>query len=178
MAIVFHCTYCEKKIEAKDTMGGKWAKCPGCHNKIYVPAPKSDEEDELKLAPLDDDVEQKKQQLMAETFSLEQQILEEKESPEEGSLPPLYETSDYSSDATIDVDEEHIRDSVIQYLYFMSEGELDKADTLLLVIRASGVIAVKILDEISVTDFPPIELQAIPQNVLAGLIRTLRGQIS
>ncbi|MHC4752575.1 MAG: hypothetical protein ACYTFW_22230 [Planctomycetota bacterium] len=52
MAIIFHCDHCGKKIEAADTAGGKWGKCPACHNKLYVPRPDSGEE--LKLAPLNE----------------------------------------------------------------------------------------------------------------------------
>jgi DNA-directed RNA polymerase subunit RPC12/RpoP len=37
MAITFHCGHCGKKIEAPDSAGGKWGKCPSCHNKVYVP---------------------------------------------------------------------------------------------------------------------------------------------
>ena len=39
MPIKFQCSLCGKKIEAPDSAGGKWGKCPGCHNKVYVPQP-------------------------------------------------------------------------------------------------------------------------------------------
>ncbi|MHC4658446.1 MAG: hypothetical protein ACYS83_04615 [Planctomycetota bacterium] len=32
MPITFHCEHCGKKIEAQDSAGGKWGKCPACHN--------------------------------------------------------------------------------------------------------------------------------------------------
>ena len=52
MGISFHCEHCGKKIEAPDAAGGKWGKCPGCHNKVYVPANKPTQpDDELRLAP-------------------------------------------------------------------------------------------------------------------------------
>ena len=53
MAIVFHCEHCGKEIRAADTAGGKWGRCPACHNKLYVPKMEEDEEEELKLAPID-----------------------------------------------------------------------------------------------------------------------------
>ena len=80
MAITFHCDYCGKKIEAKDDAAGRWAKCPSCHNKIYIPD--LDAEDDLKLAPVDEEAERRKQQLKAETFMLEQEILGERTTPE------------------------------------------------------------------------------------------------
>lgn len=52
MTIKLQCSLCGKKIEAPDSAGGKWGKCPACRNKIYVPQPISDD-DELKLAPID-----------------------------------------------------------------------------------------------------------------------------
>ena len=38
MTISFHCAHCGKKMEAPDDAGGKWGKCPRCHNKLYVPS--------------------------------------------------------------------------------------------------------------------------------------------
>ena len=55
MAIIFHCPSCGKEIKAADNAGGKWGKCPKCHNKIYVPSIDPEkEEPELKLAPVDE----------------------------------------------------------------------------------------------------------------------------
>ena len=58
MSIAFHCTHCNKKIEAQDTAGGKWGKCPSCHNKVYIPGLETEEE--IDLAPIDTNEEQKK----------------------------------------------------------------------------------------------------------------------
>ena len=80
MAIIFHCEYCGKKIEAADSAGGKWGKCPSCHNKLYVPNLNPDDE-ELKLAPKDTLAEEREKQLMAETQRLTRDILREKEVP-------------------------------------------------------------------------------------------------
>ena len=64
MAITFHCDYCGKKIEAADSAGGKWGKCPACHNKLYVPALEPD--DALKLAPVDETDLEREKRLLAE----------------------------------------------------------------------------------------------------------------
>ena len=81
MAITFHCDYCGKKIEAADKTAGKWGKCPSCHNKLYVPDLNTG--DELKLAPIDEEEEKTKKQLMAETYKLDQDILTERQTPDE-----------------------------------------------------------------------------------------------
>lgn len=174
MAIVFHCNYCNKKIEAKDDMGGKWAKCPACHNKIYVPTPVTEGDGELKLAPVDETLEEQKKRLMAETFSLEQKILEEREVPEEGADPKESDTAD---PWVGNVSEEELHKTVVEYLKHMADGNLDSADTLVRVIRSSGGPAVPIIDKIALAEIPEPELQNIPPQVLAGLIRTLRSQL-
>jgi hypothetical protein len=92
MVIKFHCSYCGKKIEAPDTAGGKWGKCPACHAKLYVPQPQAD--DELKLAPIDESEEQRKKQLLQETFRLTQDILQEKNVPQPSSAGPATEISE------------------------------------------------------------------------------------
>ena len=74
MSITFHCKYCGKKIKAPDKAGGKWSKCPSCHNKVYVPGLDTDGE-QLKLAPLDKSEEEKQKKLMDETYKLQQDIL-------------------------------------------------------------------------------------------------------
>jgi len=79
MTITFHCSHCNKKIEAQDSAAGKWAKCPSCHNKIYVPDLKADEE--LKLAPVDESEEERKKRLMAETHQLTHCLLYTSPSP-------------------------------------------------------------------------------------------------
>ena len=45
MAITLHCESCKKKINAPDTAGGKWGKCPFCGHKCYIPSPPDDNEE-------------------------------------------------------------------------------------------------------------------------------------
>ena len=53
MTISFNCEFCGKKINAPDSAAGKSGKCPACQNKVLVPAPAQEEDDELRLAPID-----------------------------------------------------------------------------------------------------------------------------
>ena len=166
MAIVFHCEYCGKKIEATDTAGGKWGKCPACHNKVYVPRPPSDEE--LRLAPVDKSFEEKEKELMAETYRLTQDILREREVPDgprEGS-GAMYEMRDGE-----------LRKNVIMYLRQMAEGELDEADRTGALIAPCRSRVTDILDIIALSEIPEPELADIPQQLLAGAIRALRARI-
>ena len=167
MAITFHCNHCGKKVEAQDSAAGKWAKCPACNNKIYVPDLKAD--DELKLAPIDESEEERKKRLMAETHQLTQDILQEREIPEAaaGLGGPAPEISD-----------KELTKNIILYLRQMADGELDGAQKTADSIAPYGAQAVKILDEIALSEMPEPELADIPQQVLSGLIRNLRTRIS
>ncbi len=168
MSITFHCEHCGKKIEASDNAGGRWGKCPACHNKLYVPSLNSSGE-ELKLTPLDaTDLEEQKR-LMAETYKVTQDILQEREPPNGsvGSAEPAFEIS-----------EKELTTNIIMYLRQMADGELDQAERITDLIAGSGDKAVKILDEIALSEMPEPELADIPPQVLSGLIRTLRTKIS
>lgn len=167
MAITFHCVHCSRKIEAADTAGGKWGKCPACHNKIYVPRPVSEEE-ELKLAPIDETAEEKEKRLMAETYRLTQDILKEREIPDgpREASGALYEMSD-----------SELRKNVILYLRQMAQGELDEAESTGALIAPHRSRVSDFLDVIALSEIPEPELTDIPQQLLSGAIRALRAKI-
>jgi len=174
MAITFHCNHCGKKIEAADSAGGKWGKCPACHNKLYVPQPEPDEE--LKLAPIDESEEEKRRRLMAETYELTQDILQEREIPPNG----LIETAGPIETAVpaIEMSERELTKNIIMHLRLMADGELEEGQRIANLIAPYGPQAVEILDRIALSEIPEPELADIPQQVLSGLIRTLRNKIS
>jgi len=167
MTISFHCEHCGKKIEAKDSTGGKWGKCPACHNKLYVPMPDSDEE--LKLAPIDESEEQKKKRLMEETHQLTQSILQERAIPNGPAA---------AAEPISNVGEKELTKNIILYLRLMADGELDQAEKTAGAIASYRRKATEILDRIAVSEMPEPELADIPQQVLSGLIRNLRTRIS
>lgn len=166
MPIQFHCEHCGKKIEAPDNAGGKWGKCPRCHNKVYVPQLETGGE-ELRLAPIDESEDMQRRQLMAETFQITQNILEEKILPEN---PGTGQNSDLSDEA--------LTEAVIRYLRQMYEGDLEDAQRTSEVIVAHRRKVKGIIDQIAASNPPDPELQDIPQQVLSALIRNLRVQIS
>jgi DNA-directed RNA polymerase subunit RPC12/RpoP len=168
MTISFHCEHCGKKIEAPDSAGGKWGKCPACRNKVYVPGLDSD--DELKLAPIDEKDLAEQRRLMAETRQVEQEILSEKVVPE-GSVET--DINNIASDAS----EKELTKNIIVYLRQMADGELDHAERLSNAIAPYRSRALEILDIIALSEIPEPELADIPQQVLSGLIRTLRNRI-
>jgi DNA-directed RNA polymerase subunit RPC12/RpoP len=166
MTITFHCSHCGKKVEAQDSAAGKWAKCPACRNKIYVPDLRDDEE--LKLAPLDETEEEKEKRLMAETHRLTQDILQEREIPEAAGL----------GEPAAEINEKELTKRIITYLRLMADGDLDEAQKAADSVAPYRRQATKILDQIAVSQIPEPELADIPQHVLSGLIRNLRTRIS
>jgi hypothetical protein len=167
MAIVFHCEYCGKKIEAADTAGGQWGKCPACHNKLYVPS--VDTGEELKLAPIDETAVERAHRLMAETHKLTQDILKEREIPD-GPAPP--------AGAVYQMSDKELTQNIIIYIRQIVYGELDEADRTAALIAPFSHQAVAIIDRIALSEIPERELADIPPQVLAGSIRTLREKIN
>jgi hypothetical protein len=169
MSITFHCEHCGKKIEAPDNAGGKWGKCPGCKKTVYVPS--QEPQDELRLAPLDTEEERKRKELIAETVRLRQDILSETEVPEEGAAPK----PSVSKPGTLS--EAELTTSIIAYLRQMADGELEEAERTAKTIIPEGGKAVKILERIALSEIPEPELADIPQQVLSGMIKNLRGRL-
>jgi len=167
MAITFHCDHCGKEIKAADSAGGKWGKCPACHNKLYVPNLNVDAD--LKLAPVDTSDIEKQKELMAETYKLTQDILQEREPPEgaEEAAEPASEMS-----------KKDLTKNIILCLRQMADGELDESERIAASIVPRGTAAVEILDRIAVSEMPEPELADIAPQVLSGLIRTLRSKIT
>ena len=173
MAIIFHCEHCGRKIEAADTAGGKWGKCPACHNRLYVPA--SESEEELKLAPLDETELERKQRLMAEANRLTQDILQEREIPEGATEPgdPIGTTG-----LGFEMSQIELKQYIVKYLKLMADSELYEAQQIASLITPHSARAVKILNEIALRGISEPELAGISQLVLSGLIKSLRDEIS
>ncbi len=173
MAIILHCEYCGKKIEAADSTGGKWGKCPACHNKLYVPSLHSGEG--LKLAPIDVTAEEREKQLMAETHKITQDILREREGPEgtPETIGPIE-----TAGPVLNMTERELTKYIIMYLRLMADNELYEAHRITGLIAPHSVQAVKILDKIALSEMPEPELADISQLALSGSIRALRDEIS
>jgi hypothetical protein len=166
MSIKFHCEHCGKKIDAPDTAGGKWGKCPACHNRVYVP--QMEAEEELKLAPIDETEEERQKRLLAETFQLTQSILQEKDVPE----------GDPFSSPAQEISDEKMTEAIVRYLRQMVDGDLDTAQRTSETIASDRRKAREILSQMAAGDPPDAELADVPPQVLSGLIRNLRTRLS
>lgn len=168
MSIKFHCEHCGKRIDAPDTAGGKWGKCPACRNKVYVPQAEADDE-ELRLAPVDESEQERQKHLLAESFQITQSILREKSVPDAGA------TSSGSAD---EMSEEKLTEIIVRYLRQMYEGDLDEAQRTAESIASHRRQSKEVLEHLATSDPPDPELADIPSHVLAGFIRNLRTRLS
>ena len=172
MGISFHCEHCGRKIEAPDTAGGKWGKCPACHNKVYVPG-NNPPDDELRLAPIDTAEERRRRKMLAEVDHLREEILNEKEVPEEGVVPK----NNSAAPKPGDLSDAELTVFIISYLRQMADGDLDIAEQTAKAILPNGQNAIRLLERIALSEIPEPELADIPQQVLSGLIKSLRSRI-
>jgi len=167
MPIVFHCESCKKKIQAPDGSGGKYAPCPHCKHRVYIPMPKSAlEGDELKFAPVDEAEERRREQMMRETYSLQINLLKEKEIPEGADLA-----------AAAQMDDRELLKHIVIYLRLTADSQIQEAQKTAEKIMQNKKKAAVILDRLAVTDMPEPELADIPPAVLAKLIKAFRAKL-
>ena len=167
MSIVFHCESCKKKIQAPDGSGGKYAPCPHCKHRVYIPMPPSAlEGEELKLAPIDEDEERRRQQLMRETYSIQATLLKQKEIPEGADLA-----------AAAQMDDRELLKHIVIYLRLTADSQISDAQKASEKIVQNKKKAVALLDRLAVTEMPEPELADIPPAVLAKLIKVFRTKL-
>lgn len=104
---------------------------------------------------------------MKETYQLQQDILQQRQ--------PQIENSNFSDART---STKELTKNIVRCLREMADGNLTKAESLSTTIANQRSKAIEILDHISVSEILLPQLQDIPQQVLAGLIRTLRSKLT
>jgi hypothetical protein len=163
MPITLHCESCKKKIIAPDNAGGKWGKCPFCNHRCYIPMPETEEEEELKLSPIDESEEKQYNQMMKETFNITENLLHVTEEPAEATPGKTSETE--------------LMALVIKYLRLMADGSLDEANSIAGKIAAYKATARTILGNILKSKQPEPQLQDIPKKVLERYIRDMLARM-
>ena len=169
MSINFHCESCKKKIKAPDDTGGKWGNCPYCKHRCYIPLPKSDDEPELVLEPIDESSESQMEQLMQETHHLTHEILSQSALPEEEKAPAAN---------TRTANEKEVIKLCIFYLRQIADGELAGAENTFLKLKKNKKPALRILASMARADQPEPELADLSGRVLQGLIRDVCTKLS
>lgn len=171
MPISFSCECCKKKVKAPDSAGGKWGKCPHCGHKCYIPLPKSDDEPELRLAPIDDSEETQLNHLMRETHSVTHMILKEST-----ALAEEMDPNTAGSERT--ASEKEIIKECILYLRQMADGELKPAERTLKSLKKQKRPALRIFSAMARAERAEPELQDLSDGVLQGLIHDAERKLT
>lgn len=169
MPIEFHCNRCGMLVRAPDDAGGKWGRCPMCHQSVYVPMP--DEKIEpLDLAPVDESEEQRRRRLEREAIELERALLADRNPPPEmaaGSSPA-------SGLEGVLEPKPDIETLVLEYAVAMADGDLARAEELAVEIRRDLKAAEEVMQRLTLDEVPHPQLAAIPRPVLVGFFKQLR----
>lgn len=169
MSINFHCESCKKKIKAPDPTGGKWGKCPYCQHRCYIPLPKSDDEPEMVLIPLDANEETQMEELKQEVKNLTHDILSQNTSPENEHGP---------SGSPHTAQEKEVIKQCILYLRQMIDGELAAAEQTFSQLKKNKKPSIRILSSMARAERPEPELADQSDGVLQGLIRDVCTKLS
>ena len=188
MTIVFHCEHCEKKIAAADEFGGKAGKCPHCQQRVFIPLP-PDQLEEIPLAPEDPNEEMHRQQLLRETFKVQQQLNEHKEAPEQsggqtspmGGALPISDSESDSPRSSMGGGKSggaDISSLVGQYLVLMAKGNLGAAEQRADQIAAGGSAAKRVVEQMAMQDVLEPALANVPASVISGYFKKLLARFA
>lgn len=169
MSISFNCECCKKRVKAPDKAGGKWGSCPYCQHRCFIPRPKSPNEPELRLAPVDDSELSHMDELMKETHSLTQVILHE---------DTIHGAGFEDKDAERAVQEKEVTKQCIIYLREMADGDLITAEKTLKGLKHHKKTALRIFSAMGRSERPEPELSDLPDSILQGLIRDASTKLS
>ena len=169
MSISFHCEACKKKIKAPDKTGGKWGKCPFCQHRCYIPSPKTGNEEELTLEPLDANEETQMEELMREAHDLTYDILLENSLPEDNPA---------AGGHTHTVNEKEVIKQCILYLRQVADGELAAAEQTFAHLKKSKKNSIRTFSSMARAERPEPELSDLPDGILQGLIRDVCTKLS
>ncbi len=167
MTIEFHCSRCGKLVRTTEENAGKFGKCPGCHQSVYIPTPSEDLEP-LRLAPVDEKAERERHRLEQEARELAQKLRDETDVPPEAARAPLPEPV---GDARLAPDMEGM---IIEYAVHMSQGRLNEAQELANEIRQDLPRAQEAIQRLVGDELPPKRWEKIPRPVLLKFLRQLR----
>jgi hypothetical protein len=173
MPIEFHCEHCNKLIKAPDDAGGRTGKCPHCGSPTYIPRPIVGEE-ELDLAPLDPDDEQKTKRAIMEDAAVQRKLLHERSIPGE---PAGRGGGKSNPTAPVPVSARTLSTLIVSFVEAMSSGKLDKAEEVANELIKTRQQAQRILDEMSGEDLGAYGMPALPRPVLLGFLKQLRAKL-
>lgn len=171
MSIELHCPQCSKLIKAPDNAGGRYGKCPYCERRVYIPVP-PEERDEIGIAPVDENEEERERRLRQEAIALESELAHESpRAPAEGAAPGGRGEPRETAGEVVDLAGE-----VKRFLVSMRDSKLEKADAAVARLKRAGQRARDYVQGMMVDEMP-LEVDNVPPPVVKGLLKSLLGQL-
>jgi hypothetical protein len=171
--IELHCVHCSKVIKAPADAGGRTGKCPYCGGENYIPR-LADPDEEIPLAPLDDEAETKHRKAVLEDAAYQRRLLHERAVPGDGGKSGAGRPAPVS---TPQAASKQLTGLIVNFVEAMSLGRLDKAEEVVREISKQSPKAKVILDELAGEDLTGYGLPSLPRPVLVGYLKQLRSRL-
>jgi len=165
--VEFICEHCRREVTAPDEAAGKRGKCPYCNQTSYIPAPKSDDEEDLALAPLDDQADPQQDEELAELRKMEKLMLAE------DAATPASEPLEQRDKVTA----EDVQHYVVNYCLDMAASRLDRAESHAAKLKRFGYAGIEAADDFLCGKALEPALDSIPVKVLHGFLEQLKSAI-
>lgn len=186
MAIEFHCDHCNKLIKAPNEAGGRPGKCPHCQGVNYIPLP-PDAHDEIPLAPVDEEFEQRRRRAALEDAAVQQRLLKERATPGEpggrsglrrGDVSTAASNAAGTGSGSAPMNTRQFTTLVVNYVEAMSQGTLERADEISQKLLRHPQEVTRVLDDMLREDLTAYGLPTLPRPVLLGFLKQLRSKLS
>lgn len=177
MSIEFNCPSCEKSIRAPDTAGGKYGKCPFCDVKVYIPSPPSADEEEIGLAPVDEDEERRERELIRESvryaaaFDKDPDKLPPEGAEARGGGGGARRMAETAPGEVIEV-----ADEVEAFVVAMRDSKLQDAERVLARLKRAGARSKDYVEGLMLDPTPP-PIGNVPKPLLMGFLKSLVGRL-
>ncbi len=179
MSITFTCQHCRKSVEAPASAAGKRGKCPYCGETSYVPDPSVTEEDEIPLAPLNEEEERRRQEEIEQLRRQEEALLHETgdetvSDPEAGGRAGAGDTgSTLGSDYTA----EDLYQVVSTYVVDMTNSKLEQAQRHARKLRQYGYTGIQAVEDFLSGRAESEALSDLPSKLVNGILKQLRDEL-
>jgi hypothetical protein len=166
MSIELHCPQCQKLIRAPDDAGGKTGKCPFCKASVYIPTPPSAEEEEIRIAPVDEEDIRREEQLRREAIQYAASV--------DHATDPGADVGGGKGHAPIpDID---YGSEVELYIRSMHQSKLGDAEAAVARIKRGGTKAYDYVERLLLDEIAP-EFEGVPPGLVKGFLKRLVGQL-
>ena len=168
MSITFRCEHCRKTVNAPDTAAGQRGKCPYCGGSSYIPLPRGADEEDIPLAPLNEEEERQYEARVRALIHQDPAILDESRQAEPAT--PLEYKSDLKSG--------DLHHHVVNYCMDMFKGNLDRARVYANELKKFKHTALAAVEDFRTGKVVEQTLDLVPRKLLQGFLSGLKDQLS